>query len=546
MNYLFSPLLTELLFSEGNPPNKKGKSMKKGKMEKQGAGDSEQSLLVIEQQDPLVLARSLIGAERNLETIGFFSPTTKARPKVSKKIEGETRQNGQRVKRKLAIIPSVEYGRPIAVDLDMYRAFFKILREIYFKKGKIENPVGFRDEDMIRAMGKARYGRLTKEIREWLSRMKGTLIESENWIYDKKKKKNLMQSVTVFDRIIAYGQEIDGKKADMNFVWLSDWFLGNLNHGYIFLIDHDVYKCLRYPIAKCLYGLLWWGFYSIKKNGGKFYWKDYSELCKFLDIAEYKYESKIREKLTPSHEELIKNKVISQWDIERQTNGKFFNIKWWPGEVFETYYLNYQNALTNGNGRLGIKSEPVKKEIAPNQQQDQLAEQLIKFFHQELKGVTDWQPKEKELERARELVGKYQKEQVWYITKYAVARIKETDFVNKVAYFGAIINYVDDALKELDQAKKVQQKKIKKKQEEVEQKLAEYKAWLQLSPEERVKGRLEFWIQHTKTFKHHEPNADEIKEKQQELIESEPTPEEKQEQIFGRVIYSGEALEMAS
>ena len=46
------------------------------------------------------------------------------------------------------------------------------------------------------------------------------------------KKEYLKRSVSVFNDIIAYGQQVDGVKADRNVVWLSDWFLNNLNYGY--------------------------------------------------------------------------------------------------------------------------------------------------------------------------------------------------------------------------------------------------------------------------------------------------------------------------
>ncbi len=99
--------------------------------------NSDQNALVFKQQDPLVLAKNLIGAERNLELIGFFSPTSKSkgRPKTTKRLERKERRKGQRVNTTVSIIPSVEYGRPITTDLDMYRAFFKILKDLYFKHG---------------------------------------------------------------------------------------------------------------------------------------------------------------------------------------------------------------------------------------------------------------------------------------------------------------------------------------------------------------------------------------------------------------------------
>ncbi len=508
--------------------------------------NSDQNALVFKQQDPLILAKNLIGAERNLELIGFFSPTSKSkgRPKTTKKLEREERRNGQRVKTKVSIIPSVEYGRPITTDLDMYRAFFKILKDIYFKHGKIENPVGFRNEDLIKAMGKARHGRLTHEIRGWLSRMNGTLIKSEGWIYEKKNKRYLSNEVKIFDQIVVYGAEVeDGEKANQNFVWLSDWFLNNLNYGYIFLIDHEVYKSFRHPIAKCLYGMLWWGFYAIRQTGGKFYWKDYSDLCKFLDIREYRYESKILEKLSPAHEELIKSKVISNWQIERQVNGKNFNIKWWPGEVFETYYMSYKK-LMGGEGQLAFNGIIEPKKVSQGVKEIKLADQLVKLFHFLIKGKNEYQPKEKELQRAQELIDKYQEEKAWFITKYAIKRIQETKYADKVEYFGAIVNYVDEALTELIQYKNREKEQNIQKGQEFTAKKKDYETWLKQTPEERVQYLLDLWLVNVKTFEKREPSEEEIKAKQAEYMKGLPSPEERQKKIFGRIIFKENTLEL--
>jgi len=537
----FSLFLDKLFYLKPKKRNQTMKNQKNGN--EKGAHD----VLVFDRPDLLILTKNLIGAERNLELIGFFSPTStrKGRPKTTKTLEKEDNYNGHRRKRVVSIIPSVDYGRPITTDLDIYRAFFKILKDIYFRNGKIENPVIFKDEDLIKAMGKSRHGRLSSDIDDWLLRMKLTGILSEEWIFDKKNKRYLKRVVSVFDKVIAYGESLEnGKKSDFNFVWLADWFLGNLNEGYVFLIDHEIHKNLRHDIAKCLYGMLWWGFYSIKKTGGEFYWKDYSELCKFLDITEYKFKSRIVEKLSPANEELLRNRVISNWTVEKKSSGNNFNIKWWPGEAFESYYLCYKNILKNGKGQLGLNGVLAAKGIAPTAKELPLAEQLVKYFHQQLKGVEDYQPKEKELERAREIIEKHQKEKAWFITKFAIARIQETGFVDKVQYFGAIVNYTDEAIKEFDQTRKRQQAQAERRKQEFEKKKAEYKIWLELTPEQRVQGRLDFWIQKVKNFEHREPSEEEIKAKRQELIETDSTPEEKQEHIFGRVIFRGNTLEL--
>ena len=220
-------------------------------------------------KDVVELSTDFIGAERNLELIGFFSPSYNDRRKIPKKtISGTvTNKNGQKVKVQLSILPSAEYGLPITTDLDIYRAFQKILKDIYLEQGEITNPVAFRDEQIIKAMGKKRQGTYNKQIRTWLHRMKFTWILSEGLIYDKGKKQYIEDSVNVFDRTIAFGKELEsGKMAAKNYVWLSEWYLNNINSRYAFLIDNETHKRLKTAIAKSLYPILWFRFYGMRKQ----------------------------------------------------------------------------------------------------------------------------------------------------------------------------------------------------------------------------------------------------------------------------------------
>jgi len=72
----------------------------------------------------------------------------------------------------------------------------------------------------------------------------------------------------------------------------------------IFRLVMRFIKLLPNPIAKCLYGLVCLDLYSSRKQGSGYHWKDYSDLCNYLVIGEYRYESKIIEKLKPAHKEL--------------------------------------------------------------------------------------------------------------------------------------------------------------------------------------------------------------------------------------------------
>jgi len=61
----------------------------------------------------------------------------------------------------------------------------------------------------------------------------------------------------VFNRVVLTGQELpDGAVAQMNYVYLSDWQLENINTNYTFPIDFTSYRLLKRDIAKAMFGHL--------------------------------------------------------------------------------------------------------------------------------------------------------------------------------------------------------------------------------------------------------------------------------------------------
>ena len=481
-----------------------------------------------------IIPNNYFAAEINLETIGFFSPTatSKGRPGNEKVIEKTVVENGKMVVRKVSIVPNVKFGRPITIDLDIYRAFLLILKDMYFSNGKIENPISFQFHEITKLMGKIKGGKLNKKIENWMKRMVGTSILSDQWIYHKSKKERFSKTVTVFQEVITYGSMTnDGIKADRNFVYLSEWFLNNINAGYVFLIDYDIYKNLKHSISKVLYGYLWGNFFAIKESNSRIYRKSYSELCKYLDITEYKYESKIREKLEPAQKELMKYGVIGGWDIEHQKNGEGFNIKWVPGKAFEEYYNSTKKYLKSNQIPL-----PLNGKALPEVKTSPVASELINYFHSEIKGKIKYQPNDKEIVQAGKLLELYGESKARYIVKYAIFKIKQSGF--DAQFFGAILSYVNDALEAFEKEQLSHSKTKEKAKSEFNQKVNEFQEWAGKTPEERIQGKLNFWIERIKTFEKRTPSEKEIEEKKAEYIAAEPTPEEKQKQLFGSVIYN--------
>ncbi len=309
------------------------------------SGGMESSKKVGEVETPpkeIASPQEFVKAEKNLETLGFFTPSTSkgAMKRANEKVISiTTTVEGKKVKASATILPSAKYGLPDTADLDKYRAFQKILSNELIKNGKVSKHITFTSAELIEAMGisrknksgKSYAGRVHKEIRDWLMRIISTTISSEGAVWLAGKKTWVTDTFHVFERVVAYGQELEADTvADRHHVWLSDWQLENVNGLYLLSIDYDLHKQLRKPIAKSLLPILQIGFYA---SGGT-YTKRYDQLCQFLGVTNHKRFSYIKRQLEPSFKDLHGKGFLDKWDYGVNELHNTHNIIWWAGDRF--------------------------------------------------------------------------------------------------------------------------------------------------------------------------------------------------------------------
>ena len=271
--------------------------------------------------------RDFVKVEKNLSTLGFFTPS-KSRGKIEhreKIIRFKREVNGKSIEAEATIFPSAKYGLPTTADLDKYLAFQKLLNDIRLKEGQVTNPIGFTSTQMLNILGVKNAGNNYQEVYEWLQRMTLTGISSKGVIYLARRKAWATDTFHVFDRVVAFGMEMpDGRTADRNYVWLSDWQIENINNNYLMPIDFETYRKLRNHIAKALVPLLQVWLYA-SRNEGHFE-KRYQDLCNILDIRLQKHLSLIKKQLSPSLDELQKYGYLAGYRIEVTTDGRDYKI----------------------------------------------------------------------------------------------------------------------------------------------------------------------------------------------------------------------------
>lgn len=270
--------------------------------------------------------QEFVSIEKNIASFGFFTPTSKRVKNTPPKIIKFTRViDNQRVEAKVTISGNTLYGMPSTADLDKYLAFQKILEAIKKEKGTITNPITFSTSTMLKMLGKTDAGLNYREVDEWLDVMVSTHIKSEGAVWLEGKKKWVSDSFVIFQRARRTGQVLeDGTTAEKNFVWLSDWYLENLNHHYILPVDFDTYKKLKNNISKSLIPLLQIWLYATRETG--VFEKKYADICEVLQIARYKYPSDIKRFFGRSLDELVDFGFLESWKLKKTADKKEYKI----------------------------------------------------------------------------------------------------------------------------------------------------------------------------------------------------------------------------
>jgi len=282
-------------------------------------------------------SNDFVKVEKNLASLGFFTPSSKrTRNEKAKTVAVMVVIDGKRIEAKATIAPTALFGLPITADQDKWLALHKILEDIQARDGQVTNPVSFSSAELLALLKIYKdSGKNYRDVSDWLDVMVGTTIVSEGAVYFAGKRTFGKDTFHVFDRAVSFGKELpDGSIADKNYVWLSQWQLQNINEHHQLPIDLDTYRQLRNHIAKALVPLLQIWLYATRDDG--VFEKRYSELCQILDIRQWTYPSKIKEKLGPSLDELKQFGYLADWRIETTSDRQGFKVLFFHGEKFHS------------------------------------------------------------------------------------------------------------------------------------------------------------------------------------------------------------------
>jgi hypothetical protein len=270
----------------------------------------------------------LIHFERNLLRIGFFASheDRKGKSRNIRRIEQSMNVDGQRMT--VAIEFRSPRSLPSSSDRDKFMAFLKIAAEQRARIGRLVNPIRFTGYRILQELGITDSGANYEEVNAWGQRMADTTITSEKVVFFAASRRYANKTIHVFESFQRVGNATDKKTAEVYEVVLADWLLDNLNVNYVIPEDFAVYKQLKRPTARGIYGPLHMWF---KASNGRAVERDYKQLCAFLGIQSYAYLSKIKSTVGKALDELVAVRYLSRWDIQKMVTAEGYKIVMWPG-----------------------------------------------------------------------------------------------------------------------------------------------------------------------------------------------------------------------
>lgn len=472
-------------------------------------------------KDIELLAPEVIRSEVNFLVLPFFALWDKeVKRKTRTEYKTSVTRNGKRLEISWIVSSNAEFSYPGPFDRAVHKAVEQIISDLPIP---IHNPIAigslysFCGRMGINKLGGSQY----RKIKEALTRIVATTIISRGAFYSKEKDGWIEDVFHLYDRIVFKGEKLlNGDMADTNYLFLSSWYLDNVNANYVKPVDWTYYKSLKTPVAQRLYELLGVKFYGLLMKRGKAVSYKYSTICELLPITRQKYLSDAKKLLDPAHSKLKDTGFLEDWGWE-ETGIKEDNdwlIRYYPGEKakreikkfnlgeqLELELPSHRHKETNDNTiELTAESLNIAKQLIQRGITQTTAKELVKDYAisqiQDQITVFDWL-----VEKKSPLV---QKNPAGFLRKSIEENYQPPkEYINRQ-------NKKDREQKGIDR----QERWLKHRVELIKQDIIN---WDQVPLEKRIEGRLEFWIT-GETMNGRTSTPEQIETKKQELIDSLP------------------------
>jgi len=163
------------------------------------------------------------------------------------------------------------------------------------------NPVRWSWRQLCRSLAVRPSGERVRKLKAAIEATAGLTIFSQDALYSKPtgQRLNSRKAMHLYDTVVFVNETLpDGTKADANYLWLSGWYLDNLNAMFTAPVDHELWRFLdkQSPIASRLYEFMLINFHvgtpQLKIN--------YPRLAQFLPVRPERFLSGAQTQLDPA------------------------------------------------------------------------------------------------------------------------------------------------------------------------------------------------------------------------------------------------------
>lgn len=298
--------------------------------------------------------------------------------------------------------------------------------------------------DICRELGINPSGANTNSVKRALQQNAGALI-SANLSYKATDGGHHKLEATFTKYSVAFrGDELpNGAKSDGVIILLNEQYRRVLNRAATRPLDFQYLKGLT-PSAQRFYEIISFQMYAALKNRYDQAKISYSDYCAYSGQPRQMSAIEMNKRMYKIHHPHLKSGYITKvtYQPSRDLDG---NPDWvicyvpGPRAALEFERFNRKLYTEDHSQDLDVKGSSQRSEPLC------VAEQLLQQFHQQARGVKNYQPrkKSKELQYAEEVIGRMGPEGAKFFVEFAVREAKKTSF--KMAHFGGAMQYLDEA-----------------------------------------------------------------------------------------------------
>ena len=411
--------------------------------------DDTRDLFELQQAGANLLPRH-IKAEANFLRLPLFALSTKGlRSLDGIECRGTVTRNGETHKFILTATRNTATLYPGLLARKAHLAFLSLISD---RGLPVENPIAWSWRDLCKRMGVSYSGKMIENLKGAIDATKFLAIKSHYAIYSKHEEsliRNQEDSLSLYDRVTYVGSELpDGGKADTNYLWLSGWYIDNLNAMFTAPLDYELWRLFEVdsPIASRLYEFLLLNFYS----GTPVLRINYETLAQFLPVKPEQFLSSAKRQFERAFKLLSIMEVIE-------------TATWSPSKSGLALISIYRGKnLTSPKDRGQLALNFMEEEFAGAIEVRELRNlkpddwQLVSEFYRQWEGRGDARPSKKELEQARAILDEYGSRKAKEVMSRAVKKMKGA--FPDAKYFGAIEKFLPDAAREFERAELLKQK----------------------------------------------------------------------------------------